>query len=83
MDSLDTHPMPLGEAAPRTPRKLRQVTPWADDVSRPWSETMPAPDAASVRADTAAPITRRLLRWAFAAALLGLAAYALRWSLRR
>lgn len=83
MDSLDTHPMPLGELTAREPRKLRQVTPWADNVSRPWSETMPAPDAAEAIANAPAPITRRLVRWALAAALLGVAVYALRWLLRR
>lgn len=83
MESLDTHPMPLAELTAREPRKLRQVTPWADNVSRPWSETMPVPDAAEVIANTPAPITRRLVRWALAAALLGLAVYALRWLLRR
>ena len=77
MDSLDTHPMPLGEPVTRAPRKLHRVTPWAEGVSRPWSETMPAPDVTEVDAITAAPIGRRVVRWALVTALLGFAAYAL------
>ena len=82
MESLDTHPMPLGEPAPPTPRRLQRVTPWADNVSRPWSETMPAPDANEVDANTASPIGRRIVRWTLVTVLLGLAAYALRGLLR-
>ena len=82
MDSFDTHPMPLGEALPPARRTLRQVTPWADNVSRPWSETMPAPHPAAITETGPLPITRRLVRWALAAALLGCAAYGLRWLLK-
>ena len=83
MDSLDTHPMPLGEPVPRAPRQLRQVTPWADNVSRPWSETMPAPDVGEVAASPKTPITQRLVRWALVVALFGLAVYTLRWLPKR
>ena len=72
--------MPLGKPLTLAPRKLRQVTPWADNVSRPWSETMPAPapDAGEVAAVPKSPISQRLVRWALVAALFGLAVYALR-----
>lgn len=82
MDSLDTHPMPLGEPVLPAPRKLRRVTPWADNVSRPWSETMPARVVPGVDANTGSPIRRRVVRWALLTVLLGLAVYALRGLLR-
>ena len=83
MDSLDTHPMPLGEPLLRAPRTLRRVTPWADNVSQPWSETMPASKLDPATPRRVAPTRRRIVVWALAAVLLALAAYALRAMLRR
>ena len=75
--------MPLGEPLTLAPRKLRQVTPWADNVSRPWSETMPVPDAGEGAESPKSEIKFRLVRWALVAALFALAVYALRWLPKR
>ena len=85
MDTIKTHPMPLGAIERRAPgRSRRPAEPlsWADDVSRPWSETMPAPGPVAFRRVAASVRARRLARWGLTATALGVAWYALRWMLR-
>jgi hypothetical protein len=88
MDSIKTHPMPLGaleRRAPGRPRRPAEPLSWADDMSRPWSETMPAPDPAPGRVAlgrvAASMRPPRLARWGLTATALGVAWYALRWML--
>ena len=71
MDRIETHPMPLYAVdAP----EADEVTPWADDVSRPWAETMPAPEPLSGATRSASARARSVTVWAAVASLLGLAA---------
>lgn len=79
MNRTDTHPMALDDARAEEPR---QVKSWADDYSRPWSETMPAPDPLATARRAPASAARGLATWGLVAASLGLAFLALRWMLQ-
>lgn len=72
MDRIETHPMPLySVAAP----DADEVAPWANDVSRPWAETMPAAEPLGGATPSASSRARGgLTAWAVVVGLLSLAA---------
>ena len=71
MNRIETHPMPLySVAAP----EADEAAPWANDVSRPWAETMPAAEPLRGATPGASSRARNLTAWALVVGLLGLAA---------